>query len=464
MRTIAEIFGACSPEELDHLKSTAARTLELVRRPDREIPIPVFFEFSGSPKAGKSSIIGIVSHFLRRAGFRVGQPAEGASLRLPPDLKDDWLAFNAWTACYALTTILEDSHAGEPDEIVLLDRGLFDACAWMMYLESQEKISKSDREAVVGFLTLDLWRRRQAGVFSFTADHRTSLERETSDRLTSQVGRAMNPDVLAGLLLRYQRSREELASLFAPLVVVDTSFKDNEKPNFQRVAYEITLSLLARIEELAVQELLVVEPIKHSGLIRDENVVNSTLQSVVQSPRFMPREAAESSTAVQQIVPYAMLRNGEGKFLKLRRRTTGERKELAGKSSILLGGHAEKKDWDSVEQGDVFERCLRREVSEEMIGLHVKSLKRLGLINDVRNSVGNKHLAVLFEAEVSGTAAVRRQTADKEFGREGVSWRTPEEICGEITDLDPWSQLVASAIFGAKLPDRDSGPSLFTDR
>lgn len=461
MKVIDLIFDGCTPDMMESLRNRAERVLSQIRRDDREYRVPIFFEFAGSPKAGKSTIIGIVSHFLRRMGFRVGHPAEGASLRLPPDLKNDLLAFNTWSAAYAVTTILEDSHAGDPDEIVILDRGLFDAVAWMTYLETQAQLSEQDRSVISAFLLIERWRLRQSGVFLFTADFTTSLARETECRLTLNPGRAMNSEFLGSLLAAYTKAATEFGDSFSPLVRVDTSFSGVCKPDFQRIAYEVADRILQRIEEISVQELLVTDPIIPSGMITDSKVIDSTLDKVISNPRFLNREQAEKDTSVQQLVPYALLMNAEGKYLRLRRRVVGERKELAGKSSILVGGHAERKDWDAEHPDRVFEQCIRREVSEEIIGLNVNSLDRIGLINDVRNAVGSKHLAVVYRVKVGGQAVVRRQSADKEFGRENLVWKSESEIRDEVADLDPWSQLVASAIFGAKVPSNESDPTLF---
>ncbi len=102
-------------------------------------PRPFFVEFAGTPKAGKSTCIDIVSHFFRRTGFHVLAPAEGASKRTPFYLKKDWIAFNTWSACYALQHVLEGAHSGEPYNIVMLDRGLFDALAWFEFLRMTGK-------------------------------------------------------------------------------------------------------------------------------------------------------------------------------------------------------------------------------------------------------------------------------------------------------------------------------------
>jgi len=455
-----------STQELADLAIRAERAKKSLLSDNSEVHHPVFIEFAGSPKSGKSTIIGIVSHFFKRHGFRVGQPAEGASLRTPPDLKKDLLAFNAWSACYALQTILEDCHSGDPDHLVILDRGLFDAVVWAQFLyEPNHRITDDDRKLMQGFFTLDLWRQRESAVFLFTADQTTSLARETHSKLTLKGGGAMNADFLNNLLKAYTRAADEWEAEFPHILHFDTSFDvKGISPPFARIAMMVVEQIIEQIETSTMQQLLVTEPIHEAGFITDPRMLAITLERVVQHPQFMDREQAEQTTSVQQIVPYGLLKNREGRILTLRRRVRGEREELAGKRTFLVGGHAEKKDWDAGEPSGVFERCLRREVSEELIGVNVESMRRIGIINDVRNRVGNKHMAVIFEAEVGGSAGVRRQTVDREFGRESAEWKSPEEICQEMADLDPWSQLVAAKLFDAIIPDSAGGPTLFVNQ
>ena len=83
---------------------------------------PLFVEFAGTPKSGKSTCIDTVNHFFRRLGYKVLAPTEGASKRTPYYLKEDLVAFNAWSAAYALTHILEGRYGSDEYHLVIMDR------------------------------------------------------------------------------------------------------------------------------------------------------------------------------------------------------------------------------------------------------------------------------------------------------------------------------------------------------
>jgi hypothetical protein len=94
---------------------------------------PVVFEFAGVPKAGKTSTLGALHSFLKRCGFKVEIVAEKASIC--PIRDKHHFNFNVWTSCSALIQLLERTQNpprdGEPD-ILILDRGLFDALSWTL--------------------------------------------------------------------------------------------------------------------------------------------------------------------------------------------------------------------------------------------------------------------------------------------------------------------------------------------
>ena len=226
--------------DLNSLRERARTVLaEVVKNPpDR----PKFVEFSGTPKSGKSTCIDSVSHFFRRirldeqdpdyanARFTILAPTEGASRRTPAFLRDDLVAFNTWSASYALTHILEGRYHSDRFHLAILDRGLFDALAWFQLLEMQNDISNDDMEKVHNFLLIDHWRSEVDTVFLFTADAETSLKRENEGKLIDAPGRAMNPDFINRLNEAYRIISERFANQFKSVITVDTSESASSTP------------------------------------------------------------------------------------------------------------------------------------------------------------------------------------------------------------------------------------------
>ena len=233
-------------DSLADLQSRARTVLaEVVQHPQDR---PKFVEFSGTPKSGKSTCIDSVSHFFRRiridhrgtnnaqARFNILAPTEGASRRTPAFLRDDLVAFNTWSASYALTHILEGRYHSDRFHLAILDRGLFDALAWFQLLEMQGDISNSDMEKVHEFLLIDHWRSEVDVVFLFAADAATSLKRENEGKLIDAPGRAMNTEFIDRLNAAYQITREKFEAQFKSVILIDTGENAQSTPTSTAIA------------------------------------------------------------------------------------------------------------------------------------------------------------------------------------------------------------------------------------
>ena len=212
----------------DQLRARALAVLAKLRR--REYDRPVFVEFSGTPKSGKSTCIDIATHFFRRLDYKVLAPAEGASRRTPYYLKDNWVAFNTWSASYALTHVLEGMYGSDKYDVAILDRGLFDALGWFQLLTTQEKITKEVRDTVHNFLLIDTWRSQIDAVLLFTTDPETALEREVSNKIIKDEGSAMNSVVLQQLNEAYEQVKQERSGMFERFNIINTSKSQETSP------------------------------------------------------------------------------------------------------------------------------------------------------------------------------------------------------------------------------------------
>ncbi|MYA60769.1 MAG: hypothetical protein F4X40_09515 [Chloroflexi bacterium] len=207
---------------------------------DRERPY--FVEFAGTPKSGKSTCIDTISHFFRRLDFKVLAPTEGASKRTPYYLKDNFVAFNTWSASYALTHILEGRYGSDKYHIVILDRGLFDALAWFQLLMNEGDVSNEDCDKIQRFLLVDHWRQFVDMVFLFQTDPSTSLTREEGDKLIQEPGRAMNPEFLSTLNDAYDEIETQYGKQFEPLHIVNTSADQKTSP--RDTAYHVATKMI----------------------------------------------------------------------------------------------------------------------------------------------------------------------------------------------------------------------------
>ena len=228
-------------EEFKELREQAEQILERLRE-HQETRKLIFVEFSGTPKSGKSTCIDIVVHFFRRLDYKVLAPTEGASKRTPYYLKQDWMAFNTWSASYALMHVLEGLYGSDKYDLAILDRGLFDALAWFELLQTSGAISGEDRDHVHNFLRIKKWLSAIDAVLLFKADHKTSMKRENQDKLIDEPGSAMNLVVLQQLNEAYDKVKKEYSADFPKFRTIDTSETFNTTP--QSNAAEATKLIL----------------------------------------------------------------------------------------------------------------------------------------------------------------------------------------------------------------------------
>ena len=233
-----------SDEDLSNLRADAESILNVWKA--NQPAKPFFFEFSGTPKSGKSTCIDTVSHFFRRVGFQVLSPTEGASRRTPRYLRENWFRFNIWSASYALTHILEGLSSPERYHIAILDRGLFDALVWIQLLADRNDITLDDLKKVHEFLLIDEWLSVVHSVYLFKTDPDTSLKRENEDKLVDDQGTAMNPRTLEQLNSAYVKVRDAHGDRFRAVHEIDTG--QGQNTTAKTTAYEVARSMVDQMK------------------------------------------------------------------------------------------------------------------------------------------------------------------------------------------------------------------------
>ena len=176
-------------------------------------------------------------------------PTEGASKRTPYYLKENLVAFNAWSATYALTHILEGRFGSDQYHLVIMDRGLFDALAWFELLKKNNDITPEERTAIQQFLLVAHWRELVDIIFLFQTDPDTSLEREHNNKLIQEPGRTMNPDFLRDLNTAYDTTREQYADNFSRFHAINTRKGSSTQ---QSTAFTVAKAIVDQLSQTQV--------------------------------------------------------------------------------------------------------------------------------------------------------------------------------------------------------------------
>jgi hypothetical protein len=239
-------------------------------------------EFAGMPKAGKSSAIKTIRQYFSSGSkirvkevpgkvtraYRLHTPAEGVSLRTPGLLKQNLLDFNSWAGAYALQELLQAGHDNYHD-LVLLDRGPWDAGCWLEYVKKSQlpkSIDKKEADKIIGFFQSPHWMTRADLHVVLVLDPVEAAKRESSERLIAHHGPVSDTSLMSAMRDIYEKKFPELQSVKAAncphvknagAVLIDTtSLSDLE------VASQIIEHAFSVLElKLAARAVLTVEQV-----------------------------------------------------------------------------------------------------------------------------------------------------------------------------------------------------------
>lgn len=205
------------------------------------VPRPFIIEFNGSPHSGKTSAITEIDKLLRRHGFRVLRLQEsGEAIR---HIERKTPIYNIRTGLYSLINIIDHSHSHNYD-IVILERGIFDAYSWMTYWGEKDKKYRLEIETVKKFLLSDFWLNTVDRAYFLVCRPAKARERERDMSLSKNLNTS-NVDMVKF----YQKSFKKLWRKFSQLKLIDTS--DLTK---KEVAEKIALDILKVMERKTAEK------------------------------------------------------------------------------------------------------------------------------------------------------------------------------------------------------------------
>lgn len=199
---------------------------------------PIVIEFSGTPKSGKTSTARSLDMFLRRNDFKVHMIGESGSVSPISDKRN--FRFNAWSAATSLCWLLEA--LDKKTEFVIIDRGVFDALAWIQWHSDSNQLNQEEKTAMEGFYLIPKWRLLVDIVFLMTAKPTVALEREHKNLLTEKHGRIMEPDTLASIKRCFDRAYSDYGKQFRAIKRIDSS--DMTSVDCGEVVVRMTLETL----------------------------------------------------------------------------------------------------------------------------------------------------------------------------------------------------------------------------
>jgi hypothetical protein len=372
---------------LEELQRDTHALRDILRRQARR---PFVLEITGTPKAGKTTLIGMVQSFLRQCGWRVHVLEERAGL-CPLPMKGHFF-FNTWTTGTMLAGLLDA--VDRDDDLVILDRGLFDALVWLQIQADEGQVSADEATSVENFVLIERWRRLSDATCLVELDTTAAMTRENENRLLPRVGSIMNPKRLESFNVALAAVRARHGEKFKLF-----SLQNDQLP--KDGAISLLGALLERARQWADKPIAVIsrpDAERHfasSSTIDWKDVSWSALKTSIQ---YRTRSEVEhDGNWVQLLACGAPVHDGET-FLTIRRRQRGQIPNPSRDDSGRLwqGCHVERPTEGELDVKELQHQLLSRLRAD----LHLAELNAqpepVGLIWD-RAGDESRHLGVVFK-------------------------------------------------------------------
>ena len=425
----------------EHLLERARELLGILRTQARRAFV---IELTGTPKAGKSTSVVTLQTFFKEAGYQVHLLKERAA-DCPLPMKGHFF-FNAWTMATMLAEVLE-THETNVD-LLILDRGFFDALVWLELQARREQVTAEEKRAFSEFVLLERWRSLVDVTVIMKVDPDKALQREHQNQIVHRVGSMMNPQALGEFnhaLTSVARQYEDRFSL----IEIDTT----RAAGVVTTNVDLLEALLPRIEEWAdpgiavLPRQAVIEAFGDRPFLHGDDA-RSVLAHLAGRVSFRKRSDAERDKDVVQLIA-AGIHVHEDRIVVLERELRDKKATHYGRRTLWIGCHVDN-DGEDLLAGAM--SCLDRRIQQE---LHLSARPRMDLLGLAwdKNQEESQHFGVMFRLSVASDY-VADHLKNKQFKKMGRSGRiksvfmTQEEIVRDLEglDLEPWSEHMARNI------------------
>lgn len=396
-------------ERLEALKREAEHLAKILKRQARR---PYVLEITGTPKAGKTTLISLVDGFLRDAGWRVHILTERAGA-CPLPMKGHFL-FNTWTTGMMLAGLID---AVDRDvDLVILDRGVFDALIWLEIQDRQGQVSRAEAKAFEAFVMLKRWRAFSDATCTIVVDPQVSMARENQRRLLPRTGSVMNakslPQFNAALEALTKKHRNQFRFV---RLTNDGAAEDG--------AADLVDQILRLARSWADPPIAVISEKRARHLVPNRIVpwTSRTWSALSEHLTFRKRSSVEGDERwVQVLACGAQVHAGEV-FLSIRRRQRAQLPTSRDDSArVWQGCHVHKPNGKPLNLAELKRQLLTRLCTDLHLGELKSTPEPLGLVwTPADNEPG--HLGVVFKVPVEERVA--KFLDEKGFRTNGRGYR-----------------------------------------
>src|SRR5262249_19123403 len=147
------------------------------------------------PNSGKTTVLDVVAHFLRRRGVPIVEFNGGA--RYAPPWESQLCEIHHFLSSGDVRHFLSLKHKrNSPTTVHLLDRGLVDRVIFTRALHQLGRVSRAHRDGIESMIGIPELNGAIDLCLVFTTSSALSLARESKNKLTADHGRIVNTTLL----------------------------------------------------------------------------------------------------------------------------------------------------------------------------------------------------------------------------------------------------------------------------
>lgn len=405
-------------------------------------------ELTGTPKAGKTSVLTTLQAFFKEAGLRVSILKERAT-ECPLAMKGHFF-FNAWTMSTMLAEVLANLETDA--DLLLLDRGFLDALIWLELQSARQQVSDEERATFTDFVLLPRWRSLIDYTIIMKADPAVAIVRENHALLIARKGSLMNEPALTEFNAAIDRTTAAQRDNFN-FTTIDTSDSTNVKDSCVQVLRTVLPVLQAWADpEVTVIKRSDLERVFASRRFIDRSDATEALQRLSEVSFLVHRVAAEDNPDYLQLVVGGIPVRTNGDILVFRRDLNDAKSISYGRTTLWRGCHVQLKP-DALSDTNLAEALTARlhqdlhiksDLSPELIGLAAP------MPEESAHAARHHHIGILYRVRLPDPVA--HNLHEKTFRRSGRAhpftgnFRPQKKIIDQLDDpndelqLEPWSK------------------------
>lgn len=438
--------------------------------------LPFVVEFSGLPKAGKTTIVKRTVNILTSLGFQCEVVAEAATTKIHRSFKKDLFVFNSLCSLENVAQLLKTLELAPSTDIVLFDRGVNDSIIWLRFLSEVGLLTKQRESVFREFMRMPQWHDRAHLLVFLDSDwdsyeYRFYLDSPYADY---PVVNRQHFDVLRDCYKSAMAASSASSSHIAKCEF-DASLKclAAHKSSIARVSEENWQQALEASTVIAQQvlnrmligntEFIAVLP---SDAIQPEVAQEMSTEDMLHfierafgridkygrggasarfkdmpSVEFRRRDTVEGDPSLVQLVAACIIVHKD-EYLVLKRSSSEKRPQLRNKSTLIVSGHVDQSDCRLAHghgKNEV-ENALFRELKEELINIDFVSVEPAFAFRRGDDEMGRRHLGLVYRVHTLSPLVNVRLLPGAGAYEVNPEFKSLAYIKNRRAEFDDWSQ------------------------